>query len=69
MSYIIKLLNCLCLIFQKIILTRSNAEFSQYSVYYTWKVSTFKGMDEDGCTVDIKYNVSTDKWSLLKGCE
>jgi hypothetical protein len=55
--------------FQKIILTRSNAEFSQYSVYYTWKVSTFKGMDEDGCTVDIKYNVSTDKWSLLKGCE
>ena len=55
--------------FQKIILTRSNAEFSQYSVYYTWKVSTFKGMDEDGCTVDIKYTVSTDKWSLLKGCE
>ncbi len=55
--------------FQKIILTRSNADFSQYSVYYTWKVSTFTGMDEDGCTVDIKYNVSTDKWSLVKGCE
>ena len=55
--------------FQKMILTRNNAEFSQYSVYYTWKVSTFKGMDEDGCTVDIKYNVSTDKWSLVKGCE
>ncbi len=55
--------------FQKIILTRNNAEFSQYSVYYTWKVSTFTGMDEDGCTVDIKYSVSTDKWSLVKGCE
>ena len=55
--------------FQKIILTRNNKAFSQYSVYYKWAVSTFKGMHEDICTVDIKYTVGTDKWALLKGCE
>jgi serine/threonine protein kinase/flagellar biosynthesis GTPase FlhF len=55
--------------FQKMILTRNNAAYSQYTVFYKWSVSTFKGMDEDICTIDIKYNVSTDKWSLLKGCE
>ena len=55
--------------FQKFILTRNNADFSQYTVYYRWSVSTFKGMDEDICTLDIKYSVSTNKWSLLKGCE
>jgi hypothetical protein len=55
--------------FQKIVLTRNNADYSQYSVYYRWSVSTFKGMDEDICRLDIKYTVSADKWSLLKGCE
>ena len=55
--------------FQKIVLTRNNADYSQYAVYYRWSVSTFKGMDEDICTLDINYNTGTDKWSLLKGCE
>jgi hypothetical protein len=55
--------------FQKIVLTRNNAEYSQYAVYYRWSVSTFKGMDEDICTLEIKYHTGTDKWSLLKGCE
>ena len=54
---------------KKVVLTRNNADYSQYSVYYRWSVSTFKGMDEDICTLDIKYNAGTDKWSLLKGCE
>jgi serine/threonine protein kinase len=55
--------------FKKVVLTRNNADYSQYSVYYRWSVSTFKGMDEDICTLDIKYTAGTDKWSLLKGCE
>jgi len=55
--------------FQKMVLTRNNADFSQYTVYYKWSVSTFKGMDEDICTLDIKYTVDPGKWSLLKGCE
>lgn len=55
--------------FQKLVLTRNNAEFSQYTVYYKWSVSTFKGMDEDICALDIKYTADKGKWSLLKGCE
>jgi hypothetical protein len=55
--------------FQKMVLTRNNADYSQYTVYYRWSVSTFKGMDEDICALDIKYSVSEDKWSLLKGCQ
>ena len=55
--------------FKKMVLTRNNSAFSQYTVYYKWSVSTFKGMDEDICTLDIKYTVDTEKWSLLKGCE
>ena len=55
--------------FQKMILTRNNAVFSQYAVSYKWAVSTFKGLDEDICKLDIKYTVETGKWSLLKGCE
>jgi len=51
------------------VLTRNNADFSQYTVYYKWSVSTFQGMDEDICTLDIKYTVDPEKWSLLKGCE
>ena len=55
--------------FQKMILIRNNEDFSQYAVYYKWAVSTFKGLDEDICKLDIKYTVDTEKWSLLKGCE
>ena len=55
--------------FEKTVLTRNNADYSRYAVYYRWSVSTFKGMDEDVCTVDIKYSVDADKWSLIKGCE
>ena len=55
--------------FQKAVLTRNNAKYSEYSVYHAWKVWTFKGMDEDICMVDIRYTVESDKWSLIKGCE
>jgi len=57
------------ILFEKMVLTRNNEQFSEYSVYFKWKVSTFKGMEDDICRVDIKYTVEADKWSLVKGCE
>ena len=57
------------IVFQKAVLNRNNADFSEYSVFHNWKVWTFRGVDEGLCVIDVRYTVSTDRWSLLKGCE
>jgi hypothetical protein len=55
--------------FKRIILDRSNGQSSEYTVYYDWEVWTFKDLSEGRCVLKVGYEVATDNWRILKGCE
>ena len=50
-------------------LKNNTSKQSRYMVDYTWEVWRFKGIEEGVCSVVIAYDVVTDSWELIEGCE
>jgi serine/threonine protein kinase len=55
--------------FKRIILDRSTSQSADYTVYYDWEVWTFNDIDRGQCALKISYDVATDNWRMVKGCE